>query len=132
MNGRLWGGLLLSLVAAVSYLFFFYRFPITRDVPWVNFLLFAAAIFLLVTGFRRARRKVWAGIVATIGMAIFVLFTVGLLVGSKLPASPGAPRVGQPAPQFALLDSTRREVTLPQLLASAPRGVLLFFYRGYW
>jgi hypothetical protein len=132
MNGRLWSGLLLAVVSAASYLFFFYRFPITRDVPWVNFILFALAIFLLLSGFRRSRRKVWAGIVAALGFGFVVLFIVGLTIGSRVPLSPSAPRVGERAPDFALLDSTRRAVTLPQLLASSQRGVLLVFYRGYW
>ena len=97
MNGRLWGGLLLSFVAAFSYRFFFVRFPITRDVPWVNILLFLAALFLLITGFRRARRKIAAGIVMVLGVGLGVLFGVSLVVMSKAPASPDAPRVGQKA-----------------------------------
>jgi len=132
MNGRLWGGLLLSFVAAASYLFFFYRFPITRDVPWVNLLLFVAAAVLLISGFRRARRKVWAGIGVAAGMLLFAAFVLGVTVGSRVPLSPDAPRVGQKAPDFTLIDSTRHQVSLSQLLASSPRGVLLVFYRGYW
>ena len=132
MNGRLWSGLLLSIVAAASYVFFFYRFPVTRDIPWVNGLLFLIAIFLLITGFRRSRRRVGAGIVAALGMAVFVVFVVGAVVGPRLPSSAGAPRVGQKAPDFTMIDSNGRLVTLPQLLSSAPRGVLLVFYRGYW
>lgn len=132
MNGRLWGGLLLSLVAASSYPLFFYRFPITRDVPWVNILLFVVALFLLITGFRRARRRIAAGIVMVLGVGLGVFFGVSLVVMSKAPASPDAPRVGQKAPELALLDSARRETSLAQLLASSPRGVLLVFYRGYW
>jgi hypothetical protein len=132
MNGRLWGGLLLSFAAAFSYPFFFVRFPITRDVPWVNILLFLVALFLLISGFHRARRKIAAGIVAALGIGVAILFGVSLVVMSKAPASPDAPRIGQKAPEFALVDSTRRETSLSQLLASSPRGVLLVFYRGYW
>jgi hypothetical protein len=132
MNRRLWIGLLLSLVAVASYALFFYRFPITRDVPWVSFILFIVAIWLLLTGFRRATRKVWAGVVAALGIVLCVVFVLGVTVGSRLPASPAAPRVGQKAPDFALLDSTGRRVALSQLLAPSPRGVLLVFYRGYW
>ena len=132
MNGRLWGGLLLSLFAVVSYGVFFYRFPVTRDVPWVSFILLAAAVWLLVTGFRGATRKVWAGVVGALGIAVAALFVIGVTVGSRVPRSPDAPRVGQRAPDFALLDSTRHQVSLAQLLASSPRGVVLVFYRGYW
>lgn len=132
MNKRLWGGLLLSVVAAFSYFFFFYRFPITRDVPWVNFILFVAAIALLISGFRRARRKVWAGIGVAVGILLFIGFVFGMTIGSRVPLSPSAPRVGQKAPDFALLDSTGHQISLAQLVASSPRGVLLVFYRGYW
>ena len=132
MNGRLWGGLLLCLVSVASYALFFYRFPITRDVPWVNLLLFVVAIALLISGFRRARRKVWAGIGVAVGVLLFAGFVLGITVGSRVPLSPEAPRVGQRAPDFTLLDSTRRQVSLSQLLASSPHGVLLVFYRGYW
>jgi len=132
MNKRLWGGLLLSVVAAVSYFFFFYRFPITRDVAWVNFILFVAATALLISGFRRARRKVWAGIGVAAGLLLFVGFVFAMTIGSRAPLSPTAPRVGQKAPDFALLDTARRRVSLAQLLASSPRGVLLVFDRGYW
>ncbi len=132
MNRRLWLGLLLSIVAVVSYGFFFYRFPITRDVPWVSYVLLAVALWLLVSGFRRSARKVWAGVVAVIGVGIVALFIFGMTVGSRVPQSPSAPRVGQKAPDFTLLDSTRRPVSLSQLVASSPRGVLLVFYRGYW
>jgi energy-coupling factor transporter transmembrane protein EcfT len=132
MNGRLWGGLLLSVVATFSYFFFFYRFPITRDVPWVNYILFAAATALLISGFRRARRKVWAGVGVAAGILLFIGFVFGMTIGARVPLSPSAPRVGQKAPDFALLDSTRHQVSLDQLLASSPHGVLLVFYRGYW
>ena len=132
MNGRLWGGLLLSIVAAFSYFFFFYRFPITRDVPWINLILFVAAIALLISGFRRARRKIWAGIGVAVGILVFIGFVFVVTIGSRLPLSPSAPRVGQKAPDFALLDSTRHQVSLAQLLASSPRGVVLVFYRGFW
>jgi len=63
-----------------------------------------------------------------------------VLVGSKnLPASLGAPKVGQRAPDFTLPDASGRQVSLAQLLAEPvgaaarrPQGVLLVFYRGYW
>jgi ABC-type Fe3+-siderophore transport system permease subunit len=132
MNGRLWGGLVLSVAAFVSYFVFFFRYPITRDIPWINILLFLIALVLLVTGFRRARRKIGAAIVVVIGVAVAVVFGFAVTVASKVPDSPSAPRVGQKAPELTLLDSTGHSVSLAQLVASSPRGVLLVFYRGYW
>ena len=132
-NWPLWTGFFLALIAFISYFTFFVRFPITRDVPWANYLLFVIAIALLVSGVRRAPRKVIASIVAVLGTAVFVFFTIIVVVGTKkVPASHGAPQVGQKAPDFALLDSNRQLVTLSNILASSPRGAVLIFYRGYW
>ena len=44
-----------------------------------------------------------------------------------------SPQVGQRAPEFSLNDATGRNLTLAQLLSTrATKGVLVFFYRGYW
>ena len=53
-NWRVWAGFLLSLAAFLSYFFVFVRFPVTRDFPWANLLLFAEAAALLLIGVRRA------------------------------------------------------------------------------
>jgi hypothetical protein len=53
-NWRLWGGFALALVGVASYQFFFVRFPVTRDFPWANLILFALAGFLLIIGLQRA------------------------------------------------------------------------------
>src|SRR5262249_32629877 len=45
LNWRLWIGFLLCLLAIPSYLAFFARFPVTRDVPWATLLIFAAGLF---------------------------------------------------------------------------------------
>ena len=55
---------------------------------------------------------------------------------TPLPASPGAPRVGEKAPDFTLADTAGKPVSLASLLKPAESGekpwVLLVFYRGYW
>ena len=133
-NTPLWSGLILAFVGIFSYLFLFVRWPITRDVPWVSFAIFVIALVLLVIGFRRAERKIMPSIVLAIGIGVMVFFAFGTLVIPKqLPASPGAPAVGQKAPDFTLPDANHRTVALSQL-AAAPgaKGVLLIFYRGYW
>ena len=58
MNRRLWNwhpwaGFLLCLVGFASFPFFA-RFPVTRDVPWANFLFFAVGGVLLFLGLKRA------------------------------------------------------------------------------
>ncbi len=127
----LWSGLALSVVAVLSYPLVFARWPVTRDVPWASALLFLIAIVLLVIAVRRSARKVWPSIAAALGIAMAVFFAVGLVVGSRLPLSPNAPKVGQRAPDFTLPDTNGRPVSLAQL-TSGQKGVLLVFYRGYW
>jgi hypothetical protein len=94
--------LLLSPIAFLSYPFVFERWPITRDVPWVNLLLFGLSAVWLVTGLRRAFApgrlrwlRITAGLIATtLSVAVFASFVVGVFVhGRHLPASARAPRV---------------------------------------
>jgi hypothetical protein len=146
-NWPLWTGFLLSLIAFLSYFLLFYRFPVTRDMPWVNFLLFAVAILLLAIALKRAfgqpqtyRGKIMGPILTTLSLAVVVFFCVAIFYFSKqLPASAGAPRIGAKAPDFELSDSQGNKVSLANLLTTpnptthqAPKGVLLVFYRGYW
>lgn len=54
----------------------------------------------------------------------------------QLPASEGAPRVGEKAPDFRLPDANGSPVSLHDLLTgqegAEANWVLLVFYRGYW
>ena len=114
-NWQIWTGFVLSIFAFLSYPLVFVNWAVTRNFPWANLLLFA--------------------------MFIFVAF-----VASRwLPASTGAPQVGQKAPEFTLVDTNNKSSSLSELLSSpitsvplsaggprAPKGVLLIFYRGYW
>ena len=144
-NWPLLSGFLLSLFAFLSYFFIFVWYPSTRNFPWANFLLFAVAIALLLFGVRRTFAetrskfsKVLGSIAALLGVLVCALFVFGFFVFARMiPASKGAPQVGQKAPEFTLSDSNSQQVSLNQLLAApingkAPKGVLLVFYRGYW
>ena len=144
-NWPIWAGFVLSLVAAFSYPFVFVRWPITREFPWANLILFAIALVLLFFGLRRAFMpdKTIVSKVFSILAAVFGVFLLAALLfliyvmGSWLPKSAGAPQVGQKAPTFTLTDSNDKPVTLAQLLSEPvnnkpPKGVLLIFYRGYW
>jgi hypothetical protein len=144
-NWPVWAGFLLSLVAFLSYFFVFVRFPVTRDFPWANLLLFAVAAALLLVGVRRAfAPERWLGsklsalVAATLSVAIFGFFVFStFIMARRLPTAHGAPQVGQKAPDFSLSDSDGHTVSLSELLKAPingkpPRGVLLVFYRGYW
>ena len=145
LNWQIWAGFVLSLVAAFSYPLVFFRWPITRDYPWVNLILFAIASVLLFLGLRRAFKPdkgIFAKIFSSLAAGLGILLLAGLLfgvfvAGRWLPASTAAPQVGQKAPDFTLTDSNNKPVTLAQLLTEPvnnkpPKGVLLIFYRGYW
>src|SRR5258706_4119483 len=138
-------GFLLSLFALLSYPFVIVNGPLTRDFPWVNLLLFGFAAVLLFVGARRAfaperhkRSKIVASILTTLSAAVLGFFVFTFFVGSRwLPASHGAPQVGQKAPDFLLADTNNKQVSLAELLSSQlkgkpAKGVLLIFYRGYW
>jgi uncharacterized membrane protein YqhA len=145
INWPIWAGLLMTLVAFVSYFFVFVWFPITRDFPWANLLLFAVAAAFLLVGIRRAfagtlprKSKVAGVIVATLSVVIFGFFVFATLIMPRwMPAARGAPKVGQKAPEFSLTDTNQKTVTLAGLLSTPingkpAKGVLLIFYRGYW
>lgn len=150
VNLPIWAGFILSVAGLVSYPAFFAKFPVTRDVPWVNFILFATAAALLFAGLRRAfspqalyRGKVLGPILTVASLAAAGFFVFLVFVESRgLPLSHGAPQVGQKAPDFTLPDINGKPVSLSDLLAEAhastsadgklPRSVLLIFYRGYW
>jgi peroxiredoxin Q/BCP len=143
LNWRLWSGLLLSPIAYLSYPFVFERWPLTRDFPWANLLLFGVAALLLAAGLRRTfapgrwrRLRIAGGLIATtLSVAIFVGFVMTVFVRARqLPASAHAPQVGERAPDFALPDESGAVVSLASLLSSAAasggsasKGVLLVF-----
>ena len=146
-NWPLWAGFLLTLIAAFSYFAFFVNFPVTRDFPWANLLLFLLAAVLIVMGIRRAfardrahptRSKVVASIVTTLSVLVCAFFIFAIFIAGRfLPPSTSAPHVGQKVPEFTLSDANGRQVSLNQLTSEpvdgkAPKGVLLVFYRGWW
>ena len=145
-NLSVWLGFLVVLAGAFTYIPLFSRFPATRDLPWVNLLMFGAGLALTALGLRHAfrepllyRGKVAGSIVLGLGVALLGFFCFGLFYAARqLPPSSGAPRVGQKAPDFTLPDKDGSPVTLSELLgagaggADRVNGVLLVFYRGYW
>jgi len=138
-------GFLICGIAFVSYPTFFARFPATRDVPWASWLLFVLGFALLGAGLARAfrQREIYRGrilgpILGVLSVAFLGLFLYMTLVYARqLPASAGAPQVGEKAPDFTLPDTQGRPVRLSDLLGAESGGapghwVLLIFYRGYW
>src|SRR5216110_591899 len=121
-NWPLWIGFLFALAGFFSYTFFA-QFPITRDFPWANLLLFAVGGILLVLGLFRAfgkprvyRGKILGPILAILGLLMFGFFSyVFFYVLRQVPPSIGAPRVGEKAPEFTLSNQDGKEISLRDL-----------------
>jgi hypothetical protein len=134
-----WAGFAVVLIAFASYIPFFAMFPVTRDIPWANYLLFLIGGALLGTGAGRAFRdpahyggKISGSILAVLSAVLFALFVVVVAYFSKqIPAAGTALRAGQKAPAFALLDTAGKQVSSAGLLTNH-RALVLIFYRGYW
>ncbi len=137
-NSFLWFGFILVLAGFLSYPFLI-QFPVTRDFPWINLLLFGVGGALLIIGLARAfgrsqtyRGKIFGPILATLsflGIAFFAYAT--FYIARQVPGSIGAPHVGQKAPDFTLPDQNNTPVALADLL-SGSKGAVLIFYRGFW
>jgi hypothetical protein len=138
-NVPIWAGFAIVLVALVSYIPIFALFPITRDVPWANYLLFLLGGGLLALGVRRAfqdpehyRGKITGSILSVLSVVLFGFFLATILYfGKQIPSAESALHRGQPAPSFALQDTAGKQVASSDLLKSH-RAVVLIFYRGYW
>lgn len=141
-NWRLWVGFAVAVLALAVYIAVFWS---TRDVLWVSLALFVVSAVLLAAGLRRAfaQRESYRGLVAgpilTVS-SVLILVVFGLAsneVSKHFPAARHAPKVGQAAPAFRLVDTAGKSVTLADVLAApagarAPKGVLLVFYRSHW
>ncbi len=140
-NWLIWVGFVIVLAGLFSYAFFA-RFPITRDFPWVNLLLFGIGAAFLMVGLFRAfgrprlyRGKIFGSMFTAIVVLLIAFFSYEIFyVLRQVPASSGAPRVGQLAPDFILLDQNGKPVGLGDLLSgpSGRKAVALIFYRGFW
>ena len=137
-NWAVWVGFVVAVGGLFSYEFFA-QFPITRDFPWANLLLFGIGAALLIFGLFRAfgrpqlyRGKIFGSILTAIASLLFAFFAYEIFyVLRQVPLSAGAPRVGEKAPDLILLDQNEKPVGLGDLL-SGSRGVALIFYRGFW
>src|ERR1700693_1614721 len=155
-NWAVWTGALLVFLGGVTCPRFCFRSPALRDFPWANLPMIALGLVLIALGLVRAfrhsdlfRGKIFGSVLAVLALAFSGFFLYGIFIGARhaLPASHGAPQVGQMAPDFTLPDSQNHPVGLMGALnspftpesttraapsAAKAAGVILIFYRGYW
>ncbi len=159
-NWAPWLALLFVLAVIAVNFAVFMGLPGQRVIPWLSLAFGLFAVACGVIGVRRAfgQSHLYGGKISGCIFGVLALLMFGMVVFGQfhardLPASTGAPQVGQKAPDFALSDSNGNKVSLEQLLAapqnagsagnvanansattvgSAPKAVLLIFYRGYW
>ena len=138
-NILIWAGFAIVIAAFVSYVPLFASFPLTRDVPWANYLLFLVGGLLLGAGIRRAfrdseryRGKISGSILSGLSLVLFGFFLFFIFyLGKQIPSAESALRPGQPAPSFTLSDAAGKLVASSDLLKNR-RALVLVFYRGYW
>lgn len=141
----LWLGLLITVLGALSNWLYFLALPGQEVFPWINLLVPAAGLVVVLVGLRRASvspqtngGKILAPVFAIVSAVVFGASAWGLHHARDLPAASGAPRVGEKAPDFTLASTNGRATSLSQLLlepinnSAPPKAVLLVFYRGYW
>lgn len=137
-NWPLWVGFVIAVGGLFSYEYFA-QFPITRDFPWANLLLLGIGTALLMVGLFRAfgrpqlyRGKIFGSIFTAIALLLFAFFSYEIFyVLRQVPLSAQAPRIGEKAPEFTLVDQNERSVALADL-RSGGKAVALIFYRGFW
>ena len=122
----------LSVVAAAGaiagYVLLF-RVAAVRNHPEGYVVGFAVAVALAALALARSRR--WY---AWLALGVSTLLLLGgswfNFVAARVPATPTALRVGEPAPDFTLPDATGRPVSLGDYRGK--KAVVLVFYRGSW
>jgi hypothetical protein len=141
----LWLGLLITVLGVLSNWLYFLALPGQEVFPWINVLVPAAGLLVLLIGVRRAfvspqtsGGKILAPIFAILSAVVFGASAWGLHHARDLPAASDAPRVGEKAPDFTLANANGQATSLSQLLTESmsnsapPKAVLLVFYRGDW
>src|SRR5260370_40472484 len=143
-RSAIWTGLLITVLGALSNFLYFINPPAQSLLPWINFIVPAIGLLIVLVGLRRVvaqRRsygvKILGGVFALVCLALAGGSTLGFFHARDIPESSGAPRPGQKAPDFALADSSGQTVLLSRLLSKPaqgdpPKAVLLVFYRGFW
>ena len=134
-NHALWLAPILALFGFLSYYALFARWPIFRDVPWLNLLILAAAVGLSISGLRRALPNgllqrsagVFGAFLASGLTLLLMVYCFGL--SYQLPSAELAAERGEPIPALVLAAHDGADFDLG---AGDHERMVLVFYRGHW
>jgi len=131
-NWAPWLALLLAVAAVLSNAGFFVSIPLQGGLVWVGLALAIAALVYAVMGVARAFRqpqvyggKVSSSILSVVALLLCAFVGFAFFGARALPASAGAPQVGQKAPDFTLADQDGNDVALAD---ERGRWVILWWY----
>jgi hypothetical protein len=128
-SGRLAALSIAVAVGAIAVYVLLFRVAAVRNHPEGYVVGFAVATALAALALARARR--WY---AWLALGLSTLLLLGgawfNFVAARVPVTPTALRVGEPAPDFTLPDAAGRPVSLADYRGR--KAVVLVFYRGYW
>ena len=128
---RYWPALLSVLVClgAIAGYYALLRVPAIRNHPELYLVAFALATVIAAAATWRVAR--WPNIAAlALSALLLVLGGYFNFVLARVPNTPTALKVGEPAPDFTLPDASGAPVNLASFRERTP--VVLVFYRGYW
>ncbi len=125
-------GIALGVIGVVGYfvvaILLGARLPTVRNDALPNWVLVGLGLAFSAVAVARAQRRLLPLLLLGLNVSVAAAFWAVLYVVSVMPPASG-PRVGAPAPAFALLDQNGQTVRLAGF-RGAP--LLLVFYRGHW
>jgi hypothetical protein len=134
-NHALWGGPLLAVAGLVSYFALFARWPVTRDVPWLNLpMVWGGALIALagaVTAFKRGGWRIGAGALGSLlalGCAALLTFYCFVLSAQMPDAGEGSAE-GAQFPTLVLAAHDGTEVDLGEISGGK---LMVVVFRGAW
>jgi hypothetical protein len=146
-NTMVWLGLAFMALTVLGTIPPSYRFAPAALLNWISLLSPFAAVACFVVALRRAfaqpaiyRGKVTASVLGALALLLLAGAVFLFIHARDVPPSPSAPKVGQKAPAFVLVNTSGQNISLNQLLSlpidsstgKPPKAVLLVFYRGHW
>jgi hypothetical protein len=129
-----WLGPVVAVIGLLTYFTVFYRWPVTRDVPWLNFLIIAAGVALAFSGLRASAAAGWRSVVAWLALGFSLLPGAALawyafVFSAQMPAIELAAGPGTELPTAVLLDARGEAFDLG---SAGEKRALIVFYRGFW